>query len=266
MRVTELMVERNFLHNMRRAEFRLIGLQDRASSGLAFTRPQDDPVGVGRSVTLRHHLAHNHQYLRNIDKARSWMEATEQALSELTAVLSRAQELALYAGTDTVPGAARNAIKSEVSQLREEAACVALRTFEDRKVLTGTLPKWQVGPETMMDGTSLDHLLDDIDRALGDFETAAGGAEIRASWEGLTRAYDSVMAERARNGGRMARLDMLEDKLNALDVEYTRLLSGTEDVDLAEVIMRLRSAEASYQAALGAGARLIQPCLLDFLR
>lgn len=266
MRVTELMVERNFLHNMRRAESRLMGLQDRASSGLAFTRPQDDPVGVGRSVTLRHHLTHNRQYLRNIDKARSWMEATEQALSELTAVLSRAQELALYAGTDTMSDAARNAIKNEVSQLREEAVCVASRTFEDRKVLTGTLPTWQVGPETMMDATSLNHLLDDIDKALEAFEAAGGGAEIRAAWECITCVFDLVMAERAKNGARMARLDMLDDKLNALDVEYTRLLSNTEDVDLAEVIMRLRSAEASYQAALGAGARLLQPSLLDFLR
>ena len=42
--------------------------------------------------------------------------------------------------------------------------------------------------------------------------------------------------------------------------------SDAEDVDMADVIMYLKMAEAVYQAALSAGARVIQPSLMDFLR
>ncbi len=266
MRVTDLMVGRNFLHNMRYAETRLLRLLDKASSGMEFTRPQDDPVGVTRSVNLRHHLAQNSQYLRNIDKANGWMEATEQALHELTSAVSRGQELALYAASDTMPEAARDAIKQEIMQIREEVQTVAARTFEDRTILTGTLPKWQVGPETMMSVEVLDDLLQAIDTAFEMFVEAEDGAGIMAAREGLNEALDLVVAERAKNGARMSRLRMLEEKITSLDVEYKRLLSNTEEADLSEVLVHLCSAEASYRSALATGARLIQPSLLDFLR
>ena len=42
--------------------------------------------------------------------------------------------------------------------------------------------------------------------------------------------------------------------------------SNAEDVDFAEVIMNQKMAEAVYQASLAAGARIIQPTLMDFLR
>jgi flagellar hook-associated protein 3 FlgL len=43
-------------------------------------------------------------------------------------------------------------------------------------------------------------------------------------------------------------------------------MSKNEDVDMAEVIMRLKSEENVYRASLSAGARIIQPTLVDFLR
>ena len=91
MRMTDLTMERNLLYNVSGAEQRLQRLQDMASSGKVFQRPQDDPVGVERAVALRDHAAKNNVYLRNLDKAKAWLENTEQALSELTTVLNRAK-------------------------------------------------------------------------------------------------------------------------------------------------------------------------------
>jgi flagellar hook-associated protein 3 FlgL len=50
------------------------------------------------------------------------------------------------------------------------------------------------------------------------------------------------------------------------EINYTQMMSDAEDVDFAEVIMNQKMAEAVYQAALSAGARVIQPTLMDFLR
>ncbi|MCZ7527679.1 MAG: hypothetical protein M5U14_15650 [Acidimicrobiia bacterium] len=45
-----------------------------------------------------------------------------------------------------------------------------------------------------------------------------------------------------------------------------RSLSEAEDIDLASTIVDLQLQEVSYQAALGATARVITPSLVDFLR
>ena len=55
------------------------------------------------------------------------------------------------------------------------------------------------------------------------------------------------------------RLD--DDKLN-----FQELLSDTEDTNIPEAITTLSSVDNAYSMALAAGAKMIQPTLLDFLR
>ena len=46
----------------------------------------------------------------------------------------------------------------------------------------------------------------------------------------------------------------------------TQNLSDVENVDLAEVLMNLQAQESTYQAALAAAAKAIQPSLAAFLQ
>ncbi len=62
------------------------------------------------------------------------------------------------------------------------------------------------------------------------------------------------------------RLDLAKQRLSADQLNITKLVSETEDVDLAEAIMNLNMQESVYRAALGSAVRVIQPSLLDFLR
>jgi flagellar hook-associated protein 3 FlgL len=49
-------------------------------------------------------------------------------------------------------------------------------------------------------------------------------------------------------------------------LSVTSQLSDIEDVDLPKAIMELQIQQTSYQAALAATAKVIQPSLIDFLR
>jgi len=82
----------------------------------------------------------------------------------------------------------------------------------------------------------------------------------------LQKAQNHVLAHTADLGGRSIRLEILESRYAQDELNYTQMLSDAEDSDLAEVIMRLSMAEAVYNATLNAGARIIQPTLMDFLR
>ena len=63
--------------------------------------------------------------------------------------------------------------------------------------------------------------------------------------------------------------DLLESALSRLsEVEESTLtqLSETEDADMAKTLIDFSSQQAAYQAALKAGANIVQSSLMDFLR
>ncbi len=74
-----------------------------------------------------------------------------------------------------------------------------------------------------------------------------------------------LLLYRSTIGARVNRLELQESRLESIQITYTELLSKTEDADIAEVIMQLQLQENVYQAALAAGASIIQPSLMDFL-
>ena len=55
---------------------------------------------------------------------------------------------------------------------------------------------------------------------------------------------------------------MASDRADAL----TAQLSDVEDIDLPKTITEMSLQQTAYQAALSAGAKVVQPSLVDFLR
>lgn len=90
--------------------------------------------------------------------------------------------------------------------------------------------------------------------------------EIGLCLETFDGALDQVLIERAEVGARTRRADMASFRQLSFELQVTRQLSNVEDADFAKVITDLAIAEAAYQAALAAAARMIQPSLIQFLR
>ena len=82
----------------------------------------------------------------------------------------------------------------------------------------------------------------------------------------LQDAQSHLLTKTAEIGGRLRRLELLEARYEQDWINYENMRSNAEDVEMTEVIMNHKMAEAVYQAALSAGARIIQPTLMDFLR
>jgi len=75
-----------------------------------------------------------------------------------------------------------------------------------------------------------------------------------------------VNTVRATVGARANRIQTALSRVQQLEETNTRLLSETEDADMAETFVTFSQQQTVYQAALKAGAQLIQPSLMDFLR
>lgn len=77
---------------------------------------------------------------------------------------------------------------------------------------------------------------------------------------------NNLLRVRADVGARQNRIDLTSNRLDSDSINFTKLMSVNEDVDMAETIMNLQNEENVYRASLAGGAKVIQPSLVDFLR
>jgi flagellar hook-associated protein 3 FlgL len=115
-------------------------------------------------------------------------------------------------------------------------------------------------------GTADDKLLGVL-RDVSAHLRAGDGASLRGTdMTRLDANLDDVLSVRARNGAQSNRLDAALSRLQDLETATTKQLSDTQDADFTQTMMDLNSQSAAYQAALRAGATIVQSSLLDFLK
>lgn len=105
-------------------------------------------------------------------------------------------------------------------------------------------------------------VLDNIIESLKTGNTDAVGDQLA----NLDTRMDKLLSLRAEVGARFNRVELMESRMEDLEINLTELQSKTEDVDMAELILKAKVAENIYNASLSAGSKIIQPSLVDFIR
>ena len=112
-----------------------------------------------------------------------------------------------------------------------------------------------------------DNKLLDVMRDAIDHLRAGDGASVRGTdLARLDTNFDNLLDVQAGNGARANRLEAALSRLAEVEETTVKQLSETEDADIAKTIIDLNSQQAAYQAALRAGASIVQSSLMDFLR
>lgn len=293
MRVTNMMMMTKFMRNLSNNELRLNGYQDQLSTGHRINKPSDDPVGVIAAMRYKSYIKEAEVYTDNINKARDYLNATDTALGNVSDIIQRASELTIQGLNGTNSDASRASIAAEIRQLAEQVGVVANTTHGSKYIFAGTNVTEQpfdpggwkgndqplnleIGVGVTMTVNSrmgdffyntdpanpgLYQLLNDIAVDLENNDTSG----LNSSLGLLQASLDRLNNERAAIGARVNRLDLQEKRLEESSGNYTELLSKTQDVDMAEVIMNLKMQESVYRASLEAGARILLPTLADFL-
>jgi flagellar hook-associated protein 3 FlgL len=118
------------------------------------------------------------------------------------------------------------------------------------------------GRSNPTDGKLLNTLRDISDHLKANDGAALRGGDVTA----LKGRLDSLLEVRARNGSQTNRLEAASTRLDQITGALTNQLSETEDADIAKTLIQFNSQSAAYQAALKAGANIVQSSLMDFLR
>ncbi|HPP14424.1 MAG TPA: flagellar hook-associated protein FlgL [Acetomicrobium flavidum] len=136
-RVTNSMMNQVFLADMHNNLTRMLQMQRQMSTGKLHQHPSDDPLAVGRELSLSTTIFENEQYQKNLDDGIMWLSNTDAALNQITDVMQRIRELTVYAGNGTFSETEYAAVAEEISQLQEELMNTADFSVEGRYLFSG---------------------------------------------------------------------------------------------------------------------------------
>ncbi|PAQ12989.1 flagellar hook-associated protein FlgL [Bacillus sp. FJAT-42315] len=292
MRITQSMLTNNMMKNLSSSYARMGKYQDQLATGKKINRPSDDPVVAMKGIAYRTSLMEVEQYKRNFGEAYNWVENTDSSLDKATLAIQRIRELTVQASNDTYEEEQRLAMKQEIEQLKEHLKDIINTKVGDKYIFNGTdttNPPILAGTDTISTnsnpveielskgvqiqvninpGTAFaPDILTDIDDLMNKLDSPATSGEDLTGFLGqLDEHVNNLTNARAELGARTNRLELMEDRVLEQEVTTTRMLSDNEDADIERVITDLITQESVHRAALGVGARIIQPSLLDFLR
>ncbi|UFT98548.1 flagellar hook-associated protein FlgL [Radiobacillus kanasensis] len=303
MRVTQGMLSNNMLRNLSQSYDNLGKYMDQLSTGKKVNRPSDDPVVAMKGMNYRTQVTEVEQYQRNSSEVHNWMDNSDSALDKATQALQRLRELAVQASNGAYEESQRENIAAEVDQLKKHLVEIANTKVNNKFIFNGTATTGTddgagnlVEPVTLDPNgtvvtvsTNTDPVLIEVANGVklganvdpntvfssdlfADIEAFSDALKtnsqdlIGQSIENMDTHIEGVVNARADLGARMNRLDLIEDRLSSQLISATQMMSDNEDADMEKVIMDLTTQESIHRAALGAGARVIQPSLLDFLR
>ncbi|HVU76483.1 MAG TPA: flagellar hook-associated protein FlgL [Gaiellaceae bacterium] len=290
-RVTNSMTARTVLADIQNVQAQLTETQNRLSSGKQLTKPSDDPFGTSRALLYRGELAANTQYQSNVNEATSWLNTTDTALGSISDDAARARDLLLQGANGSMSQTDKDAIADELDQLADSIKTAGNTQYAGSYIFsgakTGTQPFTIGGTDAYAGDTST------INREIGQGVTVPvnvtgdtvvspvlaairqAAIDLRAGGtpgnlgttdlNALDAASDNISETRAIVGARQNRMASALSRLQQINVAQSQQLSNTEDADMAQTMIDFSTQSAVYQAALKAGANLIQPSLMNFL-
>lgn len=272
------------------------------SSGKSILEPSDNPFGTGKAISLQSTIEGLSSYAGNVKDGVAWANTATSALSSIGSIVQRVRELTLQSVSGVTNKTDLENMAGEVEQLTESVKQDANAQYAGRYVLSGTLtetapyepggedayhgnegkvlraiaPGTSVqinesagtllgnGPESE-DGKLLDtlrtiakHMSEGTPAALA----ALGGSDLEA----IDANSQTLLQMQAHTGTVVDQLNMAESRIESMKASATKILSSTQDANIAQVSIEYSSQKAGYEAALRAGASIVQMSLLEFLK
>ena len=277
---------------------RLANYQLQLATNKKLNQVSDDPVAAKQSLRYRAEGMQVQKHLDNIDKATSFMSATDQSVGEMTQLLDEAKSLAVQGANGSQDATSRKTLAGSVDSLLSRMVDLA-NTVHDGRFLFGgtatvqTAPPFarnaadtgvdysgnldtfsvKIGPtsdvQVNTDGFSLFKGQQDVFQVLYKLRDSLNQndpATVNDLITDVDASFQQVNGIEGSMGGRIQRLDLARSQLENTKVYLGDLVSQAEDADMAEVITKMNMTETALQAGLQSGAKVMQTTLLDFLR
>jgi len=288
---------RTMLLSIQNANRDFLRAQEQLTTGRRINRVSDNPADAMTALNQRATLRRTEQFSRNAEEARSWFDAGDAALSDVSDRLANVRTLLVQANSGSNDSVSRTALADQIRSARESIILAANSSRSGRPLFAGnaagaaaydanggylgdagtvnlpitsgvTMQVNRTGPDIF--GTAnADPLQGNVFQLLDSLATSVANGDSAAITAGLglvDAATKRVATAQVQLGSRASQLEDLTNSLEDSKVTLKSGISNMENIDFAEAVINVKTREAAYQAAIQATAKIIQPSLLDFLR
>jgi flagellar hook-associated protein 3 FlgL len=301
-RITSDMVASSTLASIDAAQAALARTEAELSSGRTILEPSDNPFGASQVLTLQSALDGLTSYEKSAQDGVSWMNTASGALASIDSQVQRVRELVLQAANGTNSPSDLADLAGVVEQLTEGVKQDALTQYDGQYVFSGTLtstPPYAQGAEgdkyagnaapiarALGPGATV-NIAVNLSSALGSGPGAADGKLLDTLRtialnlrEGTPAATETLRTTdlgnldanltsltnlQAQAGATTDQLNLALSRISSLQTAATEQLSNVQDANIAKVSMEYSNEHAAFEAALKAGASIVQESLLEFL-
>ena len=138
MRITNKIIQNNNLSNINTNKIYQDRLSTQMSTQKKVNRPSDDPVVAIRALRLRSSVTEVTQYYsKNIPDAESWLNVTEDALNNLTQIITNMISQCTKGSNGDLTSSDRQIILEQLKALSEEVYSTGDADYAGRYVFTG---------------------------------------------------------------------------------------------------------------------------------
>jgi flagellar hook-associated protein 3 FlgL len=131
------MMTNNILTNVNRNRKTMSIYEQQMSSGKKIQKASENPIIASRALKFRTTISQISQYKTNTEDAMSWLEVTEQSISNTTDILKRVRDLSVQGASDTLTTMNRDSIISELIELKEQLVNEGNVSYAGRYMFTG---------------------------------------------------------------------------------------------------------------------------------
>jgi flagellar hook-associated protein 3 FlgL len=267
-------MNQTLLYDLQNVTTQLSTSEQELSSGYKLNQPSDDPYAASQALKLRADLASNQQYQGNVSNANAWQSVADTALGDIGDSVQRARDLVIqlidsiktdantqYAGRYIFSGTATDTQPYQQGSVDTYAGNTASITREIGAGVQVSINQ----PGSSIIGDASSGLLATLRAIVNDLNSGNTTALSTTDLNAIDAANDSLLNARAQVGALSDRLTTATNRLQQTEQSTTQLLSNVQDADMTQVMVKFSTQQAAYQAALRAGAQIIQPSLMDFL-
>ena len=300
MRITTQMTTAGVLANINNVQNQLATTQQQLATGLSINQPSDNPYGASLAIQLKNDMAGLSNYQSSVTDGTAWASAADTSLSNIMSMLQRAQEITVGASNGDESATDLASTADEIDQLADAMKQEANAQYNGQYIFSGTATGTQpyststgdvfqgntgavtrtIGPGSNLQvnadvssllgsGTSSadGKLLDTLRTIATDMRSGSTGvADLSANQlTNLQNSLNSLAQIQANVGAVQNRLTMASTRIQGLQNSDTQALSNDEDVNMAQAMTTFSSQQTAFQAALRAGASIVQSSLMDFL-
>jgi len=276
----------------------MFNAQEVVSTSKRINKLSDDPVGLVTVLNLRSSISNVEQLGRNVSMGKSWLTASESALTQVNDILTDLKALTVQMSSANTGSDERANAAVVVEQYLDEIISLANSQSGGRYLFAGTntdaapfelngttgqvdyngnttdfsikigngsnIAVGRVGSEIFGDAWDENNIFRTLVDLRGYLETDDVSG-IQDAMGNLDEHMLKINAEISEIGGKTIRMEVKENIIADVKLTYTDRKSQIEDADLAEATIELNAMQLAYNAALTSASKVMDLSLVDFM-